>query len=93
MLHLPCRAFRKSEASNKQTESLLRSGSKATPLRGDIVDARQIHQGEDGTIEQGEDFGNVSGSQLRMIFAEGGIASPMAAILNGPMRSDEGSER
>src|SRR5664279_4203539 len=59
---------------------------------GDVGGAAESEQVDGEVADAGHDLGSAAGSGLRVIFAEGDIADPMQACLDGPVPSKPGLE-
>ena len=70
-------------------KSEVRLSGKQAHLGTHVGDAQTIHQSENSTVQSGEDIGSAANAHQRLIFFEGGIASPMKAIFNGTITNDK----
>jgi len=70
-------------------KSQVRLSGKNAHLRADIGDTQKIHQSQHGAIEDRQHRGSAANAHQRLIFFEGGIATPVKAIFNGTITNDK----
>ena len=76
-------------ASEKSLKSVFRVRIEEASLTGNSRNAQTIHEAQKSALQPSEHGGSCTGTSLPAIFPKGDIASPMQALLDTPMPSDE----
>ncbi len=76
-------------ASEKSLKSVFRVSIEEASLTGNSRNAQTIHSAQKSALQPSENGGSRTGTCLTAIFPKGDIASPMQALLDTPMPSDE----